>query len=155
MSEVRIVARACVILTYSTGWRERAARKTKKERNREFGVGCMGVKKVWLGFKRGLGSGIVQALEVLQVLNTPNIGQHRALPPKRSAEKRCILSDRSKGSRGSSPSVRKALGDELKCFFWIDSPIRFLPNLSFVFIAYFICAHLRGASFGTKLSGGT
>ena len=78
MSEVRIVARACVILTYSTGWRERAARKTKKERNREFG----GVKKVWLGFKRGLGSGIVQALEVLQVLNTPNIGQHRALPPE-------------------------------------------------------------------------
>ena len=36
----------------------------------------------------------------------------------------------------------------------IDSPIRFLPNLSFVFIVYYICAHLRGASFGTRLNGG-
>ena len=26
----------------------------------------------------------------------------------------------------------------------------FSPKLSFIFIAYFICAHLRGASFGNQ-----
>ena len=36
---------------------------------------------------------------------------------------------------------------------WIGSPIRFPPNLSFVFVVYFIRAHLRGASLGTRLSG--
>jgi len=36
---------------------------------------------------------------------------------------------------------------------WIGSPIRFPPNLSFVYVVYFIRAHLRGASPGTRLSG--
>ena len=40
-------------------------------------------------------------------------------------------------------------------FNWIGSSIRFLPNLSFVFIAYFICAHFQGASCGTRQNGGT
>jgi hypothetical protein len=35
----------------------------------------------------------------------------------------------------------------------IASSIRFLPNLTFVFVAYFIRANLRGASFGARLSG--
>ena len=33
---------------------------------------------------------------------------------------------------------------------WVASPIRFPLNLSFVFVVYFICVHLRGASFGTR-----
>ena len=35
----------------------------------------------------------------------------------------------------------------------IASSIRFLPNLSFVFVAYFVRAFRRGASFGARLSG--
>ena len=38
---------------------------------------------------------------------------------------------------------------------WIGSPNQFPLNQSFVFVAYFIRAYLRGASFGTKLNGGT
>jgi len=34
----------------------------------------------------------------------------------------------------------------------IGSPIRFLPNLSIVFVAYCIRAYLRGASFGARLN---
>ena len=54
------------------------------------------------------------------------------------------------------PQNLKDLKDDgiLHTFNWIDSPIRFLPKLSFIFSAYFVCAHLRGASFGTRLSGG-
>ena len=44
--------------------------------------------------------------------------------------------------------------ENMDLFNWIDSPILFPPKLSFDFIAYFICAHLRGASFGTRLNGG-
>jgi len=36
----------------------------------------------------------------------------------------------------------------------IGPPIPFPLNLSFVFVAYFIRANLRGASFGTRLIGG-
>ena len=41
-------------------------------------------------------------------LNGPNKGEHLALQKKGSAEKPCLLSDCSKGSRGSSPPVQKA-----------------------------------------------
>ena len=36
---------------------------------------------------------------------------------------------------------------------WIGSPIRFSPNLSCIFVVYFIRAHVRGASLGARLSG--
>jgi len=36
---------------------------------------------------------------------------------------------------------------------WIGPPIPFPPNLFFIFVVYFIRAHLRGASIGTRLSG--
>ena len=38
-------------------------------------------------------------------------------------------------------------------FNWIGSPIRIPPNVSFVFVADLIRAHLPGASFGTRLNG--
>ena len=53
------------------------------------------------------------SLYVLQVFNAPNIGEHLALPQKISAEKPCFLSDCSKGSQGSSPSVHMAGGPTL------------------------------------------
>jgi len=42
----------------------------------------------------------------LQVLNAPNTGEHLAAPEKGSAEEPCVLSERSKEFRGSSPPVQ-------------------------------------------------
>ena len=36
---------------------------------------------------------------------------------------------------------------------WISTPMRFPLTLSLVFVAYFIRAYFRGASFGARLDG--
>ena len=47
-----------------------------------------------------------RSLEVLEVLISPNIGKHFALPYTGSAAKPCVLSDCSIGPRGSRQMAR-------------------------------------------------
>ena len=56
--------------------------------------------------------GLLKRLELV-FFKSP-IGEHLALPKKKSAEKPCFLSDRSKGPYGFSPPVQKARGKRLR-----------------------------------------
>ena len=51
---------------------------------------------------------------VISNQNVPTTGEHLALPWKRSAKKRCLLSDRMKGPQRSSSAVQTAQGEQPK-----------------------------------------